>query len=105
MRLLLGRRIWGPHVPCRTVSPCFQKSVVCGPPRGHPVRAARVDRNQSTVSEIDLYKVVETPRKPDAPLSSQSGMPWYISIPAGFVALIATLRVIKAFRKRRYGDL
>jgi ABC-type tungstate transport system permease subunit len=79
--------------------PFYQMSAMRGQLNGRRL-IARVDRSQSNVSEIDLYKVVDTPRKPEAP--SPSGMPaWYISIPAGFVALIATLRVIKALRRSR----
>jgi len=47
------------------------------------------------MTEADLYMGVDM----SPPPRPAEGVPWYITVPAGFVALIAVLRTVKAIAR------
>jgi len=57
-----------------------------------------VKAQKKPITEADLYMGVDTIPQPEP---APQGTPWYISVPVGFVAVIAVLRTIKALTRRR----
>ncbi|KAG7674911.1 hypothetical protein Ndes2526B_g07754 [Nannochloris sp. 'desiccata'] len=60
-------------------------------------------RKQSPVSEADLYVSID-PSSATSP-NQTSTAPWYISFPAGFIAILALLRTIGAWSRSRNRSL
>lgn len=51
------------------------------------------------ISEADLYQGI-APGSQQPPPPGMLGQPWYIAAPVAFLGLIATLRIVKAVRKK-----
>ena len=95
----LGASLAGAH-------PSLAPPALCAPSgragRGRPARAALpvlAARKGNSMSEADMYFGVD-PSPPAQPPTGGSP-PWYIAVPAGFVATLAVLRTIGALSRRR----